>query len=528
MGQIVTTVAGIAGGVGLVLLGMAVMSEGLQAVAGNRVRHLLSRFTGNPLTGVLTGTGITALIHSSSATILTTIGFVNAGLLSLPQAIGLIFGANLGTTSTGWIVALVGFKFHISTFTLPLIMIGALMKLFLRGRKTSVGMAIAGFGLLFLGADILQDAMRQSGGFIHLAGYSFSSWTDRFILGGMGFLMTFLLQSSTVAIVTTLAAVSTGSVTMEQAVVIVVGLNAGKIYYGLLGFIGASVVGKRSALVHIFFNIATGVILFALVDIIVPPVIGVCNYFGSASPSIIVCAMHTAFNLIGIVLWLPLHRSISLLMGVLIQEKGLVLTRLLDYRVAMVPHVAVETARLTILEVARVVMTAVHELTIGEKPYAESIEPLESVDAALIETQKYLSYVVSSPDASQVHRQHLDVIHAMEHLTRLVEACREFENVRVTAHSDYLRNLALSQLSEFEDVIRWLRGEMSETPVRKMELISSLFAETRRKKRTEMIGDIAQGGMKPDEGFELLEAMRWVDRIAYHVWRCIFHLSQRY
>jgi len=528
MGNIVTMAAGIVGGVGLVLLGMAIMSEGLQALAGDRVKQLLSRFTGNPLTGVMTGTGITALINSSSATILATIGFVNAGLLSLPQAIGIIFGANLGTTSTAWIVALVGFKFHISTFTLPLITLGALMKLFLRGKKTSIGMAIAGFGLLFLGADMLQDGMRGAGGFINLAGYTFSSWGDRFILAGVGFLMTFLLQSSTVAIVTTLAALSSGTVTMEQAALIVVGLNIGKVYYGLLGIIGASVAGKRSALVHIFFNLATGLILFSFIDFFVPPVIGLCAYFGTTSPSIIICTLHTAFNLLGIVFWLPVYKSIAGFMGKLVPDKASVLTRFLDYRVASVPHVAVETARLTIVEVARVVMAAVRDLVVGEKSYSESVAKLESVNTALVETRNYLSYVVSSPDASQVHRQHLDVIHAMEHLTRLVEACRELDNVRITAHSDFLRKLTLSQLGEFDLVIKWLDGEVPEAPLHSVEHISAMFAETRRLKRTDMIAEIAKGGLKPDEGFEHLEAMRWIDRIAYHIWRSIFHLSQTY
>ncbi len=528
MDHFFTTVAGITGGVGLVLLGMAIMSEGLQALAGDRVKRLLSRFTGNPVTGVLTGTGITVLIHSSSATILATIGFVNAGLLSLAQAIGIIFGSNLGTTSTAWIVALVGFKFHISTFTLPLITIGALMKLFLRGRKTSIGMAIAGFGLLFLGADILQDGMRGAGGFIDLAGYSFSSWGDRLILAGTGFLMTFLLQSSTVAIVTTLAALGTGTVSMEQAALIVVGLNTGKVYYGLLGFIGASTAGKRTALVHIFFNLTTGIILFLLVDFFVPPVIRLCGYFGSTSSSIIICALHTAFNLLGIVFWLPVYKPVADLMGRLVPEKGPVLTRFLDYRVARVPHVAVETARLTIIEVARVVMKSIRDLVVGEKPYCAAVEGLDSVDAALAETQRFLSYVVSSPDASQVHSQHLGVLHAMEHLTRLVEACRELDNVRTTAHSDYLRMLTLNQLKEFDMVIRWLDGEIPEAPLKNVEQISTMFAETRRKKRTDMIGNIAQGGLKPEEGFEHLEAMRWIDRIAYHIWRSIYHLGQKH
>ncbi|HPS58921.1 MAG TPA: Na/Pi symporter [Spirochaetota bacterium] len=526
MNQFFITAAGIVGGVGLVLLGMAIMSEGLQALAGDRVKHLLSRFTGNPLTGVLTGTGITVLIHSSSATILATIGFVNAGLLSLAQAIGIIFGSNLGTTSTAWIVALIGFKFHISTFTLPLITLGALMKLFLRGKRTSIGMALAGFGLLFLGADMLQDGMRGAGGFIDLAGYSFTSWGDRCILAGTGFLMTFLLQSSTVAIVTTLAALGTGTVSMEQAALIVVGLNTGKVYYGLLGFIGASTAGKRTALVHIFFNLTTGIILFLLVDFFVPPVISLCRYFGSSSASIIICTLHTAFNLLGIVFWLPVYKPVADLMGRLIPEKGPVLTRFLDYRVAKVPHVAVETARLTIVEAARVVMKAIRDLVVGEKSYSEAVAGLNSVDSALGETQKFLSFVVSSPDASQVHSQHLDVLHAMEHLTRLVEACRELENVRITARSEFLRKLTLNQLSEFDIVIKWLDGEIPEAPLKNVEHISSMFAEIRRKKRTDMISDIAEGGLKPEEGFDYLEAMRWIDRIAYHIWRSIFHLGQ--
>jgi phosphate:Na+ symporter len=507
---------------------MAIMSEGLQVLAGKGVKKLLARFTGSPLTGVLTGTGITALINSSSATILATIGFVNAGLITLAQAIGIIFGANLGTTSTAWIVALVGFKFHISTFTLPLITIGALMKLFLRGKKTSIGMALAGFGLLFLGADMLQANMRGAGEFINITGYSFSSWGDRFLLAGLGFLMTFLLQSSTVAIITTLAALNSGTVTMEQAALLIVGLNTGKVYYGLLGFIGASVTGKRSALVHVFFNLATGIILFLFIDFFVPPVIYLCELAGSSSPSIIICALHTAFNFTGIVIWLPAYRPIAVFMTKLIPEKGAELTRFLDYKVATIPHVAIETARLTVIEIARVVMIAVHELVIGKKSYGEIIEPLEAVDSALIETRNYLSRIVSSPDSNQVHLQHLDIIHSMEHLALLVEACREFDNVRTTAHSEFLRRLTLNQLGEFEEVIKWLHGERPEAPVQNVEKVSAMFAETRRRKRTDMIGEIAQGVMNPDEGFEHLEAMRWIDRIAYHIWRGILHLNQIY
>ncbi len=522
------TAAAIIGGVGLVLLGMALMSEGLQALAGDRVKQLLSHFTGNSFKGVLTGTGITVITNSASATILGTIGFINAGLLSLPQAIGIIFGANLGTVSTAWIVALVGFKFSISTFTLPLITLCALMKLFLKRKRASIGLAVAGFGLLFLGADMLQGGMRGTGGFIELAGFSVNVWSDRFLLAAMGFLMTFLLQSSTVAIVTTFAALGTGTVTMEQAALVVVGLNTGKVYYGILGYIGASTAGKRTAVLHIFFNLATGVILFIFSGIFVSSVTALCGYAGAGSPAIVLCALHTGFNLIGIIIWLPLRKSLSLLMERIVKEKGPVLTRLLDYRVATVPHIAVETARLTIIEVAGVVMAAIRDLIIREKSYREAVQFLPSVGAAILETQKYLSLVVSSPDASQVHNQHLDVIHAMDHMARLVEACGEIENVRTTGASDFIHQMALQQIELVDDVIKWLSGELEEVPISRVAQISAMFAETRRQKRKDMIVDIAKGGLKPDQGFDHLEAMRWVDRIAYHIWRGIFHLSQKY
>ncbi len=518
---------GILGGVGLVLLGMAIMSDGLQSLAGDKVKKLLARFTGTPITGVATGAGITALTYSSSATILATIGFVNAGLLSFPQAIGIIFGANLGTIATIWVVAFIGFEFSISTFTLPLITLGALMKLILKGNKGFIGMALAGFGLLFLGANMLQQNLSSLGDAVELTGFVFSSWGDRFILVGLGFLMIFLLQSSTVGIITTLAALSSGAITTEQAALIVIGLNMGKVYYGILGYIGASVTGKRTAMVHMFFNIATGIILFAFSGFFVPYVIVFCNYMGTSSPSIIVCVFHTVFNVAGIIFWLPLNKSIARLIEKLLPQKGPVLTRFLDYHLVAVPHVAVETARLTIIEIARVLINDIRQLVIAEKSYKEIVQDVADVDAALIETRRYLSSVVSSPDSSQVHTQHLDVIHAMEHLSRLAEACLEIENVRITAKFDFLHKLALDQLGEFDGVLEWLNGEKKEAPLPGIERVSTMFAEIRRERRTNMIADIAQGRLNPDQGFEHLEAMRWIDRIAYHIWRSILHMSQK-
>ena len=147
-------IAGILGGVGLFLLGMVLLTDGLKAIAGDSLRSILARFTGGRVSSVVAGVTITLLMQSSSATVLTTIGFVSAGLLTFSQSIGVIFGANLGTTSIGWLVALLGLRFSISVVALPLVGIGAVMRLLTRGRMASVGLALAGFDPSWLASPV--------------------------------------------------------------------------------------------------------------------------------------------------------------------------------------------------------------------------------------------------------------------------------------------------------------------------------------------------------------------------------------
>ena len=143
------------GGLGLFLLGMTVLTDGLRALAGRALRRLLSRFTRSPLSGAMTGAVTTAVVQSSSATTVAAVGFVGAGLLTFPQALGIVLGANVGTTITGWLVALLGFKLELGTAAMPIVLVGALIRLFARGRASAVGFAVAGFGLIFVGISLL-------------------------------------------------------------------------------------------------------------------------------------------------------------------------------------------------------------------------------------------------------------------------------------------------------------------------------------------------------------------------------------
>lgn len=147
------------GGIGLFLLGMTLLTDGLKVLAGDALRRVLARFTGGPTRAMLSGAALTALIQSSSATTLATIGFVSAGLLTFQQAVGLVFGANLGTTSTAWLVSLLGLKLSVSAVALPLVGVGALARLLARDRWAAAGTALSGFGLVFVGIDTLQAGM---------------------------------------------------------------------------------------------------------------------------------------------------------------------------------------------------------------------------------------------------------------------------------------------------------------------------------------------------------------------------------
>jgi phosphate:Na+ symporter len=294
MEQILTMSAKIVGGIGVILLGMVLMTDSLKSLGGDTMKRVLYRLTKNSFVSVLSGAGFTALIHNSSAVILATVGFVGAGLLGFSNAIGVIFGANLGTTSTAWVVALVGFKLNIGIIILPLVAIGAFMKLFMKGSRASAGLAIAGFALLFVGIDVLNEGMRHLPHHITLSSFTLNNVFDEALLVGVGVVMTIALQSSTVAIVTTITAVNAGAITLEQATRLIIGQNIGKLYYGVIASIGVSVSAKRLAVVHIMFNVLTGLVIFALHSHFTRTVVAMCDIAGVTNPAIILSAFHTS------------------------------------------------------------------------------------------------------------------------------------------------------------------------------------------------------------------------------------------
>ncbi len=293
------------GGIGLFLLGMRLMSDGLKMAAGHALRHILSRWTRSPLRGFFSGILITSLVQSSSAVTVAVLGFVNAGLLSLLQTVYVIYGTNIGTTMTSWLVALVGFKLNIQVVALPLIGLGMLVRLTdTSGRRGAMGESLAGFGLFFLGIAILKQAFGEVGDAINLADYA-ADGGGVMLFMAVGFMLTFLMQSSSAAMAVTLTAAASGVIPFYAAAATVIGANVGTTSTAALSVIGATPNAQRTAAAHVLFNIITALVAIILLQPLLDLVTLLLQLFSpGASIATKLALFHTLFNILGVgLLW---------------------------------------------------------------------------------------------------------------------------------------------------------------------------------------------------------------------------------
>lgn len=247
------------GALGMFLYGMNLMSAGLQKAAGGKMRSFLTAMTSNPFKGVMSGLGITAVIQSSSATTVMTVGFVNAGLLTLSQAVGVIMGANIGTTVTAWMVSLLGFKADISLFAVPLMAVGFLLSLSKRDKRRHISELIVGFSLLFLGLSLMKESVPDLRETPEVLAF-IQNWTSYgfgsvLIFLVFGTILTLVLQSSSATMALTLIMVNMGWIPFEMGAAMVLGENIGTTITANIAAAVGSVNARRAALAHTFFNV---------------------------------------------------------------------------------------------------------------------------------------------------------------------------------------------------------------------------------------------------------------------------------
>ena len=342
------------GGVGLFLLGMMLMTDGLKVAAGRTLKDILERWTDTPARGLVSGATLTALVQSSSAVTVAAIGFVNAGMLTLERSLWVIFGSNIGTTMTGWLVALIGFKFNVSLFALPAI--GAGMFLKLTGPDTRLGafgQTIAGFGLFFLGISVLRDAFNGVVDTIDVSSLATTGILGNLLFVAIGFLMTLATQASAAAISIALAAAASQLITLEPAAAMVIGANVGTTSTAVIAVIGATPNAKRVAAAHVAFNLLTG----AVAVLIMPLMLATVAFIGTTmkmepDTATSLALFHTIFNVLGVALIYPLVGRLTRLlkMRFVSLEEDMGRPRFLDKTSLVVPTLALESL---ILELQR-------------------------------------------------------------------------------------------------------------------------------------------------------------------------------
>ena len=332
------------GALGMFLYGMNLMSSGLQKASGSRLRNLLTAMTSNPFKGVATGLGITSVIQSSSATTVMTVGFVNAGLLTLTQAIGVIMGANIGTTVTAWLVSLLGFKADISLLAVPLMAVGFILSLSKKDKRRHISELIIGFSLLFLGLSLMKESVPDLRETPEVLAF-IQNWTSYgfgsvLIFMVFGTILTLILQSSSATMALTLIMVNMGWIPFEMGAAMVLGENIGTTITANIAAAVANANARRAALAHTIFNVVGVCWALAIFTPFVKFIGLIITWFGLPNPAEIahdatltmteaestatlygISMLHTMFNLINTLLLVWFTKQIAAITTRLIKDK---------------------------------------------------------------------------------------------------------------------------------------------------------------------------------------------------------------
>lgn len=413
-----------AGGLAMFLLAMSMMTDGLKTAAGDGLRTLLARWTSTPLRGLATGLLVTGLVQSSSAVTVATIGFVNAGVLTLRQALSVVFGASIGTTMTGWLVSLAGTGTKIDALAMPLLAAGVTLRLMARGRRRQgLGGALAGFALFFLGVGILRDAF---GALAAAAGDEVTAlagagWAA-YLTGGA--LITVLTQSSSASVAIILTAASGGALSLADAAAAIVGASLGTTSTGLMAAFTATPAARRLALGHVAVSAMGGIVALALLPLLLWLLQAAAAWLHvDGTPTAILALFHTTFTVIGVAIMLPASGRLTAWLERRFRsaEEDLARPRYLDDTTHETPALAVAAVR---AELGRM-RAAVHDLTMAAISTPVSGSGVDGRAAAVRALAAAVAaYVTRARTAGMTEEAGNDLAQAMRTSRYLAEAAR--------------------------------------------------------------------------------------------------------
>lgn len=524
----VVLLGSIIGGLGLFLLAIGMMTDGLKLAAGNALRTLLAKWSKTPFRGVVSGAVMTALVQSSSAVTVASLGFVNAGLLSMRHALGIVYGANIGTTMTGWLVAMVGFKLNIQAVALPMIGIGMILKLLKpNSRLASVGIAIAGFGLFFVGIDSLKTAFEGIVSTFDLSQFKAEGAEGFLMYLVIGFVMTVLTQSSSASIALTITAATSGMVGIYAAGAMVIGANIGTTSTAMFASIGATSSAKRVAAAQVVFNVATAVVA----ALILPLLFGLIHWITAvaeidADPGITLAIFHTLFNLLGVALIFPLNDRLASFLEqrfVSLEEEASK-PKHLDKNIAQTPDLAVNALILELLSVSDRFLHVYPKLFSQQSSEITAVEnDIHGVEALCQHISQFivdveraaLSEETTKALASLMRVEHYMLSSAQKALA--ISAVSRRRDVLAKAELEGQLLNYLSVTNEFMRMVRWRQFDSSDA----LSLQFDLLDKEHHKVKSALVMGATQGDIAVTQMTDATECMEYLLQIV-QMWVKVF------
>jgi len=504
------------GGLGLFLFGMKIMTGALKSMAGERLHQWLANATNTPFRGVLTGASVTAVVQSSSATTVAAVGFVGAGLLTFEQALGVIFGANIGTTITGWIVALMGFKIKLGAASLGIVFLGALLMLLTKGIWTQAGKSLCGFALLFLGIDYLKEGLANSASAINLADLPHTPLLTTMIFVGLGVLISILTQSSSSTIASALVALNTDIITLPQSLAMVIGADVGTTFTAFLATLGGSLQSRRTGLSHVFYNLLTGVFALCALPVYLWGWHALSPTTAHTNKELVTVAFHTSFNILGVILVLPFTARFARLVRHLVPRTshGPYAFELPDRKLLESPRVAIaalNTASITLADqVLENCRAALKRNQLPEDLLTQLNKDIRALQQFALEL---------GSNESSVKR----LLHALDHLDRLTSRLADRSRIDFLVNSPQLKGLAETLHHALPATLKQ-RPSMEEAT--QLKSISTEFDEQSHEARSRLIKHSLEQGGSAAELDQLLDGYRWLNRSAYHVAQICHYLPE--
>ena len=525
------------GGLCLFLFGMNIMGEALERAAGSSLRNLLSKLTGNRLAGFLTGLAVTAVIQSSSATTVMVVGFVNSGLLKLSQAIGVIMGANVGTTVTAWILSLSGVEgdslflqlLKPTSFTPVLALIGIIYYMFIKdSKKKDIGMILLGFAVLMFGMDTMSGAVK---------GLKDEVWfTDLFlvfknpVLGVLaGMILTGIIQSSSASVGILQALSATGAVSYAAAIPIIMGQNIGTTVTALLSSVGTNKNARRAAVVHMMFNVIGTLmclIVFMLVRWLLAPAI-----LDMAADYVGISVCHTLFNIICTAILLPSGSLLEKLACKMVpdtEEPEKIVE--LDERLLTTPPVALERCRVLTGEMADVAAKALHdgvaslggytaELAAAVRKGEDRTDHYEDIlGTYLVKLSALTLSEADNSEAAMLLKAIGDLERIGDHSLNLVEAAQELSE-KDMAFSETARKELAVLVSAVEEIVELSLRAFRESDLQlayQVEPLEQVIDELKEQLRLHHILRLQQGSCSIETGFIWSDLLTGLERVGDH------------